>query len=182
MKAGIPRCLGYYYLAPLYRTFLSHLGLEVLESDRLSLKDPDLLSLCTTDEPCVSVKSAFCHAKRVLDRGADFIFVPTVVSLTPRGYCCPKMIGLPSMLRAGLGLDWSRLVSPVIDVRDDPRGWQSSWVNAAQRLGTKDPRLALRALRAGLEALLAEEERSLRSDFVPESERTVSVTGVIGHA
>jgi len=182
MKAGIPRCLSYYYLAPLYRTFLSNLGFEVIESPKASIKDPDLLSLCPTDEPCVSVKSAFYHAQRLLERGADFVLVPAVVSLTEKGYCCPKMIGLPSMLRAGLGAERERVISPVIDVKDDPSGWPTSWVSEARRLGAKDPGQALRALRAGLEALRDEEERAVKSDLCPAEERRTPVTGVVGHA
>jgi predicted nucleotide-binding protein (sugar kinase/HSP70/actin superfamily) len=121
MHVGLPRCLSHFYLSPLYTTFLRGLGVEVLESAATSAKDLDLLYLCPTDEPCVSVKVAFCHARRLLDSGVDALFVPTVVSLSGTGYCCPKMMGLPAMLRAGLDLEPMRVVSPVIDMKDDPR-------------------------------------------------------------
>lgn len=82
MRAGIPRCLSYYYLSPLYRGFLHSLDIETIESPPTNSKDLERLSLCPTDEPCISVKVAFSHAAGLLDRGADVLFVPTVVSLS----------------------------------------------------------------------------------------------------
>ncbi|QUL98238.1 MAG: hypothetical protein IMF26_09400 [Candidatus Fermentithermobacillus carboniphilus] len=104
-----------YYLFPLYRTFLSQLGVEFVESPPSSAKDLEQLTLCPTDEPCISVKIAFPHARKLLtDCGADAIFLPTPVSISPENYCCPKMIGLASMLKAGLGLPEDQIINPVI--------------------------------------------------------------------
>lgn len=179
MRVGIPRCLSYYYLSPLYLTFLRELGVEAVESDPTTAKDLDHLSLCPTDEPCISVKIAFCHAKKLLERGSDLLFVPTIVSLSKAAYCCPKMMGLPAMLRAGLELEPWQVVSPIIDMKDDPRGWRQSWVRAAWTLGVGDGPLALRALDKGL----AEWRRSER-EAVLEATPSLDtpVTGVMGHA
>jgi len=190
MRAGLPRCLSYFYLSPLYSTFLSELGVEVVESAATAARDLERLSLCPTDEPCISVKIAFGHAKQLLDAGVDVLFVPTVVSLTGASYCCPKMMGLPSMLRAGLELDSSRVASPVIDMKDDPRRWPLSWVTAAWSLGVRDASLALRALRKGLIAWRDEEARKVSagarlvsgSDSGTLGHGRPPVTGVMGHA
>jgi len=166
MRVGVPRSLSFYYLFPFIRSFLNELGVLWLESPRTSEHDLTYLDLCPTDEPCVSVKVAFAHAKNLLDRGADILLVPTVVSLSNTAYCCPKMIGLPSMLKAGLGLDDSRLLSPTIDFKDNPDKWRLSWIEAAHRLGVDDPELANRALDKGLEAW-RKTERYLASSKTP---------------
>jgi len=135
MIAGIPRALSFYYLFPFYRTFLKELGIDHLETPSSTAKDLDNMKLCPTDEPCVSVKIAFSHAKALLDHGVQALFVPCVVSLSSKSYCCPKMMGLPSMLKAGLGLEDREVLSPVIDVKDSPRRWQETWVKAAAAMG-----------------------------------------------
>lgn len=150
MRVGVPRSLSFYYLFPFIRSFLNELGVLWLESPRTKEHDLAYLDLCPTDEPCVSVKVAFAHAKNLLDRGADVLLVPTVVSLSDTAYCCPKMIGLPSMLKAGLGLEDSQLLCPTIDFKDNPDKWRMSWIQTARQLGVDDPELAGRALDKGL--------------------------------
>ena len=80
------------------------------------------------------------------------MFVPSVVSLSDTSYVCPKLMGLPAMLKSGLKLGSCRIVSPVIDLKDDPTGWRESWVKAAATLGIKDRNRVLRALDKGIEA------------------------------
>ena len=79
MRVGVPRCLSFYYLFPFYRTFLRELGVDFVETPASTQKDLDNLRLCTTDEPCVSVKVAFSHSANLLEQGVDALFVPTVV-------------------------------------------------------------------------------------------------------
>ncbi len=140
MRVGIPRCLSFYYLFPLYRTFLDELGIPFVETGSSTLRDLEELGLCPTDEPCVSVKIAFPHAANLIKRGVDALFVPTIVSLEEESFCCPKMMGLPSMLKSGLGLSDSQVISPSIDVRDNPRRWKNTWIKAGRQLGVDDPR------------------------------------------
>lgn len=178
MRVGIPRCLSHYYLWPLYRSFLTELGVEWHESRPTSSRDLDNLSLCPTDEPCISVKVAFSHARKLLDAGCDALFVPTIVSLSEVTYCCPKMMGLRAMLRTGLGLEPWQVVSPVIDMKDDPHRWRDTWVRAAWMLGVGDQRAASSALDRGLSAW-----RRAVEDAVRLPDRSAGqVTAVMGHA
>ncbi len=184
MRVGVPRCLSYYYLSSLYRTFLADLGQEVMESQPTTAKDLTRLSLCPTDEPCISVKTAFAHAENLLKQGADLLFVPTVVSLSASAYCCPKMMGLPAMLRAGLDLEPWRVVSPIIDMKDNPGKWEDSWVRAAWSLGVTDRSKVRRAVSHGLsEWRGAEREEVLRAAAEMAAPRSgAGTTAVMGHA
>lgn len=114
MRVGIPRALSYYYYLPFYKTFLETLGCEALLSSPTTARTLERLSICPTDEPCVSVKLAFPHARELLERGVDRLFVPTLVSKDRHSFYCPKHIGLPAMLRSGLDLDPGRIISPQI--------------------------------------------------------------------
>ncbi len=151
MRVGLPRSLSFYYLFPWYRVFLDELGVSWVESQYTTEKDLEIMSLCPTDEPCISVKVAFAHAHNLLQI-VDCLFVPTVVSLSETAYCCPKMIGLPSMLRAGLGLTEGQLVSPFIDFKENPGRWEETWVDAARALGVRNSARAIFALGQGLRA------------------------------
>ncbi len=179
MRAGIPACLSYHYLRPLYRTFLEELGVDVVDSGRTTQGDLGCLSLCPTDEPCISVKVAFAHARRLLEAGVQTLFVPAVVSISDTAYCCPKMMALPAMLRSGLCLEPHQLVSPVIDMKDNPKTWRKSWVKAAWALGVGSEVQAMRALDAGIDAW-RQSERDAVTDIYPVAGE--QITAVMGHA
>ena len=123
---------------PLYRTFLDELGVPFVETSPSTLKDLENLGLCPTDEPCVSVKVVFPHAAKLLEQGVDALFIPTIVSLEKESFCCPKMMGLPSMIKSGFELSDSQIISPVIDVRDNPRRWPRTWIRAGKQMGIDD--------------------------------------------
>lgn len=166
-----------------------------VESEAPATRALDGLCLSPTDEPCPSVKIAFYHCKTLLDRGCDVLFVPALVSLSRTNYCCPKMMGLPDMIKAGLNLEPEQLISPVIDVKENPR-WERSWVEAAYNLGVKDRSLALGAVKRGWMAWAAAQSAMARHEIaVPrmiqdsfnEADKTSSgrkwpVTGLMGHA
>lgn len=187
--------LSFYYLFPMYRTFLQELGVQFIESEAPAARAPDGLSLSPTDEPCPSVKIAFYHCKTLLDRGCDALFLPAVVSLSRTNYCCPKMMGLPDMIRAGLGLQPEQLISPVIDVKENPF-WERSWVKAAYAFGVKDCTLAFKAVKRGWVAWAAAQSamarheipvpRMIEGPFDAAGETTPGrkspVTGLMGHA
>ncbi|HHX28871.1 MAG TPA: hypothetical protein GX716_07700 [Firmicutes bacterium] len=152
MPVGVPRSLSFFYLFPLYRTFLNELGVEWMESPFTSEADLNHLDLCPTDEPCVAVKAAFVHVDHLLRKGCEKLFVPAVVSLSRTAYCCPKMMGLPGMLKSAFGVPDDAFVSPVIDMRDDPKGWPRTWISAARRLGVSREDTARKALAKAVQA------------------------------
>ncbi|MGI6642592.1 MAG: acyl-CoA dehydratase activase [Bacillota bacterium] len=199
MRVGLPRVLSFYYLFPWYRTFLDELGVSWVESQYTSENDLGMMHLCPTDEPCISVKVAFVHAHNLLQK-ADCLFVPRVVSLSETAYCCPKMIGLPCMLRAGLELGKDRLVSPLIDFRESPGRWRETWIEAARVLGVRDRARAVFALDQGIMAWEKTRKASVDASSLIDSgsrfrdtkppydesgelpwERTRLTIGVMGH-
>jgi predicted nucleotide-binding protein (sugar kinase/HSP70/actin superfamily) len=175
MPVGVPRSLSFFYLFPLYRAFLNELGVEWVESPFTSETDLHHLDLCPTDEPCIAVKAAFVHVDHLLRKGCDKLFMPAVVSLSRTAYCCPKMMGLPAMLKAAFGVPDDAFVSPVIDMRDDPKGWSKTWIKAARMLGVTREDLARRALAKGMQAWRDHEAKCVHTG-------QTTGTGVMGHS
>lgn len=93
---GIPRGLLYYYYGNVWKEFLELLGAEVIISQPTTKEK--LLCGSVADEVCLPVKVFLGHANE-LSREVDYLFVPRVVSVAKNQYTCPKMMGLPDMLR-----------------------------------------------------------------------------------
>ncbi len=53
------------------------------------------------DDICLPVKLCFGHVMELADK-VDYLFVPRLVSVEEDAFTCPKLIGLPDMLRASL--------------------------------------------------------------------------------
>lgn len=133
-KIGIPRAMSFFYYYPFYKTFLQELGAEVAVSAPTTQKTLDRLTDCPTDEPCISVKLLFPHARELLENGVDGIFLPVLASGSPKSFFCPKHIGLPFMLKNALGINGEYVLSPRIDSREE-RHMISSFLEVAARLG-----------------------------------------------
>ena len=98
MKIGIPRALSFFDYFPLWQTFFNSLGLETLVSPD---SNKDILnkgvSLCV-DDACLPVKLFHGHVSYLIGR-VDAIFIPRLVSVSPKEFICPKFIGLPEMIK-----------------------------------------------------------------------------------
>ena len=146
MRIGIPRALSTYYYLPFYRSFLEELGGSVLLSSPTTARTLERLSVSPTDEPCISVKLIFPHTEELLERGADHLFIPTLVSKDHHSYYCPKHIGVPAMLRSGFALPEEKILSPLINWREDRRATLRSFQALGRRLN-RDGATTRRALR-----------------------------------
>jgi len=135
MQVGIPRVLSFFYYFPFYKTFLEEIGCRVILSRPTSSRTLENLSLCPTDEPCISVKLAFPHCAELLERGVERLFLPTLVSADRYSFYCPKHIGLPAMIRSGLDLPRDFVIAPEINWRLDPSRSMEALFEAGRRLG-----------------------------------------------
>ncbi|MFZ5597664.1 MAG: acyl-CoA dehydratase activase-related protein [Bacillota bacterium] len=98
IRIGIPRSLLYYKFFPLWRDFFQGLGAEVVTSGPTTKAILQEGLRFSVDEACLPVKVAFGHVS-ILKDSADYIFVPRLVSMSPREYECPKFLGFPDMVR-----------------------------------------------------------------------------------
>lgn len=99
IKVGIPRALLYYRFYPLWKTFFTELGAEVIVSPpttqeifRKGLKK-------FVGDTCLPMKLVFGHVI-ILANKVDYLFIPRLVSIEKDTYLCPHFAGLPDVLRA----------------------------------------------------------------------------------
>ena len=114
-QVGIPASLLYFVHYPMWHTFLTKLGVEVVTTGRTTKTMLDHGIREALADACVPVKLYFGHAM-VLKGKVDYLFVPRVVCLNGKTVYCPKFLGLPDMIRHGL-----TGMPPVIDIRMDNR-------------------------------------------------------------
>lgn len=130
-RVGIPRGLLYYYYGDLWQRFLSELGVEVVVSGETTKDKIDTGG--AVDEVCLPVKVFFGHA-RELAANVDYIFMPRIISVAAGEYTCPKIIGLPDMMRCSFP-DVPPLIDVNVNIRDNPRSLYKAVIRTGAALG-----------------------------------------------
>lgn len=135
MLVGIPRGLLYYYYGDVWEEFFRRLGAEPVVS-----RETDWAMLeaggCV-DEVCLPVKAFFGHVRSLAGR-VDVLFVPRVVSMAAGAYSCPKIIGLPDIIRSTVP-DAPPLIDVTVNMRRDRLSlWRAAALTGA-RLGKSAP-------------------------------------------
>ena len=128
-KVGIPRALFYYYYYPLWSRFFKNLGAEVIVSPPTNKSILDDGVRCAVDEACLPVKVYYGHVMALRNK-VDLIFNPRLVSVERKAYICPKLMGLPDMVR------WNVEGLPkMIDTTFDLSKQESAVICAAREAG-----------------------------------------------
>ena len=114
-RVGIPRGLFYFYYYPLWKTFFTDLGAEVITSAATSRLTIDYGIRLAVDETCLPVKTYLGHIHELCQEKLDYLFVPRLVSVEPSQVTiCPKFMGISDMVRGtGSGLP------PLLDITVD---------------------------------------------------------------
>lgn len=97
-KVGIPRGMLYYDYFPFWVEFFKELGVEVILSPKTNKDILDSGILSSVDECCLPVKIYHGHVNYLKDK-VDFLFIPKIISISKKEYCCPKVLGLSDMVR-----------------------------------------------------------------------------------
>ncbi len=114
VKVGIPRALLYYSFYPLWKTFFEEIGCEVISSGQTTKAElQEGVKLCV-DEACLPVKVFFGHIVSLKNK-VDYIFLPRLVSVSPKEYICPKFLGLPDMVSRCIK-DLPKIIDTKIDL------------------------------------------------------------------
>lgn len=135
LRIGIPRGLLYYYYGDVWCGFLRRLGAEPAVSPETTRAVVEAGGL--VDEVCLPVKVFFGHA-RLLAAGVDALFVPRVVSAAAGRYSCPKIIGLPDIVRAKIP-GGPPLIAPTVNLRRGGAGLYRAVAAVGAALGRSGP-------------------------------------------
>jgi len=174
VRVGIPRALSYYRYFPMWKVLLEGLGAEVVVS-RPTNKDllEEGVRNCV-DDICVPVKLYYGHLLDLKEE-VDYIFVQRLVSVEgiEDTYTCPKLIGLPDMIKSSLSG-----IPPQIEFRVDlkKRSLKYTAGHIAEQLGASGSS-ARRALKAALEVQDRFEEELLAGLLPDEAMEKVLTNG-----
>ncbi len=98
---GIPLALANYELLPFWGTLLGELGLNVVASPVSTAEIIRSGVEAALSTPCFPVKVAYGHVLHLMDRGVDFLWVPSVLNMprdgtdSPHSALCPYVSALP---------------------------------------------------------------------------------------
>lgn len=157
VKIGIPRLFSVYYdFFPLWQTFFTELGYQVITSEitnkRLLAKGSDgILS-----DTCLPAEILTGHIRNLLEKGVDYIFLPSIIDM-PNGrgdkktYLCPLVQAAPYMARVTTELGKKLLTVPIY-FHKKRYNLEGAMMEIGRSLGL-NPKSVRRALGKGLASL-----------------------------
>lgn len=187
--AGLPWVMTNYTYMPLWRTFLSELGFNV----KISPKTNDEILKAGIEsvqaDMCLPVKVVYGHVKYLSRmKDVDFIFLPHLIAAkknrdTSNSCFCPYVQAVPSMLKAGSAPEHNKkIISPVIDFRDDLRDIVNQLFIALQEFGFSVQKIR-RAFKKGLDtqnkftALIQQKGREVLEELKSSGKNSMVIIG-----
>jgi len=164
VRVGIPRALLYYRYLPMWQTFFTKLGAEVVVSSPTTQAMLTAGSARVVADTCLPVKMFLGHVISLVDE-CDLIFIPAIRSLRRKVYNCAKFLGLPDMTRAVLPE-----APPILDIDIDINQGQRKLYQAIYKLGryfTGNPLKVRQASRAAWQTHLNYRELMCRQKLTP---------------
>ncbi|NLY44815.1 MAG: hypothetical protein GX053_02330 [Tissierella sp.] len=134
-KIGVPRGMLYYENFPFWKDYFNEIGYEIVVSKKTNKDILDNGILNSVDEACLPVKIIHGHVDYLKDK-VDYIFVPRVVSLYKREYCCPKILGLPEMIKNSIE-DLPEIIDTIFDL-DKRSGLESGYRDVGKYLNVSN--------------------------------------------
>ncbi len=180
MLIGLPRALGYYEYAPLWRTFFEALGATVVASGPTTRATLQIATSRATADLCFPAKVYVGHLLALAVR-VDLLFVPSLRRPVPAATHCAKIVGLPDLARAALP-DPSKLLEVDLDL-DKGRLALAQAVWAAGRPLTWNPIQIARVAETAWEVYQESRQRQAFDQAPPRrSQPATGLTlGVVGH-
>ena len=107
---GIPRITHYFEMFPLYKAFFMELGLEVVTSSETSRSIVQSGLENIASETCFPIKVAHGHVLDLLDKGVDYLWLPSVINMEQKSdllvhsFACPYVQAIPYLIESAIDL------------------------------------------------------------------------------
>jgi predicted CoA-substrate-specific enzyme activase len=158
-KIAIPRALLFWQQLPLFSRFFEELGFSVLLSRQT---DKDIIRKgveLVTAQTCFPVKVAYGHIADLLEQQPDYIFLPSIVSMTANfplnkhNNLCPYVQSLPYQVRSAFAdkLGRTRILTLPMRFGEGDKLLTKSFVGLGEMLGAPKGQIK-RALKVALAA------------------------------
>ena len=171
LRIGIPRALLFYRYFPLWEAFFQTLGFEVLVSRPSHRGLIEEGFKFADDDTCIPIKMAFAHTINIKDQ-ADFLFLPRLLSMDGKTCACPRLAGLPEMLKYSIPI-LPTILDPYVDERYRNSTLGRSFTEMGLALGKKSKEIQ-QALQEGERAYLLSKKRMEKGERSPELFREVN--------
>ncbi|MGD1043250.1 MAG: acyl-CoA dehydratase activase [Sedimentisphaerales bacterium] len=158
-KIGIPMALASWQLLPTFSQFFRELGFEVVLSGRTSKETIRKGVESVTAQPCFPIKVAYGHIVELIEKGVDYIFLPSIVSTiasfpqNKHNHFCPYIQSFPYQVRSAFGdkLGKTKLLIALLRLGEGDKLAKKTFVKLGKRLNVS-PSEARRAMEKGFEA------------------------------
>jgi len=176
-------------LLPLFSRFFKSLGFDVVLSGRTDKRIIRIGVESVTAQPCFPVKVAYGHITELIEKKVDYIFLPSVVSMTagvPRNKynkLCPYVQSLPYQIKTGLAdkLGRTKILTAPIYLDESEGLVRKGFVTLGKKLGVSAS--AVRsgvkeafAAQAGFERALKEKGREILRQIGPDQKLFVLIS------
>ena len=121
-RIGIPQASTFFELFPMWRTFFTELGLEIVISKNTNRGIINKGVEHVNAETCFPIKVAHGHVADMLDKDIDYLFLPSVINMThassglSHSYACPYIQCLPYIVGSAIDIDSQnfKVLQPII--------------------------------------------------------------------
>jgi len=143
VKIGIPMALVSWQLLPLFARFFSTLGFEVVTSGTTDKRIIRMGVESVTAQPCFPVKVAYGHIAELIKRKVDYIFLPSIVSMTAsfpqskHNQLCPYVQSLPYQAQVAFAgkLGDTKILTAPIRLSEGQKLLRKSFIALGEKLG-----------------------------------------------
>ncbi len=169
-RVGLPFVLNMYENLPLWHTFFTRLGFEVVLSDVSTRKMySDGQHTIPSDTVCYPAKLAHGHIVNLMDKGVDFIFYPCMSynfdeGISDNCFNCPVVAYYPEVIKANV-VPETTFLYPFITFNN-----VKSFVNTMNDTLGKVCDVSKKEIKSAFEASL-KEYRSFKADITNEGKR-----------
>jgi predicted nucleotide-binding protein (sugar kinase/HSP70/actin superfamily) len=186
---GLPMALINYQLLPLFAQFFKELGFEVVLSGRT---DKSLIRMgveSVTAQLCFPVKVAYGHIAQLIEKKVDYIFLPSIVSMTASfpenkyNQLCPYVQSLPYQAKAAFAdkLGDTKILTAPLRLGEGEKLVRKTFIALGRQLkvSASAVRKAIRtgfAAQAGFDRALKEKGREILDRIAPDEKLFVLVS------
>ncbi len=114
LTIGIPSTLFSSYHLPFWRQFVTLSGMEAVLSDPSGQETVTWGGRRLPHEFCVPIKVFLGHILNLLEKRVDRILLPRMITQSKTNFFCPKLIGLPEIVRYTTGIRMEQIFSPEV--------------------------------------------------------------------
>lgn len=160
LTIGIPRVLFMHKLFPMFNEFFKGLGFNVILSEETNKEIISLSQEYSLDETCYPIKLINGHVATLINRGVDYIFLPSLytmkhpISKTREDYACVYMQTVPQIVSQVMDLEAKgiKLLSPALSFKFGKKYMMKTLMDLGKELGKNKMQTTL-ALTKGMKRL-----------------------------